>query len=62
MQIVMLDHIQKWFIHCINPHKQLNKYNAILLSRPTYGNLTPNTKSWEEDSQWNGKEMNEISQ
>jgi predicted choloylglycine hydrolase len=27
-----------------------------------YHNLTPNSKSFQEVSQWNGKEMNEISQ
>jgi len=43
-------------------HKQLDNYNAIWLSVPTYHNLIPKTKSYEEDSQWNGKKMKEMSQ
>ena len=37
-------------------------YNAIWLSMPAYHNLTPKTKSYEEVSQWNEKEMKEMSQ
>jgi len=39
----------------------LMKYNAIWLSVPAYHDLTPKNKSYEEVSQWNGKEMKEMS-
>jgi len=42
-------------------HKPLDMYNAIWLSVPAYHDLTPNNKSYEEVSQWNGKEMKEMS-
>jgi hypothetical protein len=42
-------------------HEQLDKYNAIWLSVPAYHDLTTKTKSYEEVSQWNGKEMKEMS-
>jgi len=42
-------------------HKWLNKYNAIWLSVPAYHDLTQKIKSYEEVSQWNGKEMKEMS-
>ena len=41
--------------------ERLNQYNAIWLSLPSYHNLTPKTKSYEEGSRWNGKEMKEMS-
>jgi len=43
-------------------HERLDKYNALCLSMPAYHDLTPKNESWEEVSQWNGKEMKEISQ
>jgi len=43
-------------------HERLDKYNAIWLSVPAYHDLTPKNKSYEEVSQWNGKEMKELSQ
>jgi len=43
-------------------HERLDKYNAIWLSLPAYHDLTPKNKSYEEVSQWNGKEMKEMSQ
>jgi hypothetical protein len=55
MQIGMLDHLQ-------TPQERLEEYNGILLSLPAYHDLTPITKSYEDVSQWNGKEMNEMSQ
>jgi hypothetical protein len=61
MQIGMLDHFQKWIFHCMKTNELLDKYNAIWLSVPAYYNLTPKNKSYEEVSQWNGKEMKEIS-
>jgi len=61
MQIGMLDHLQKWKFHFMKTHKKLDKYNAIWLSVPAYHNSTPKTKSYEEVSQLNGKEMEEIS-
>jgi len=61
MQIAMLDHLQKWIFHFMRTHERLDKYNAICLSVPAYHDLTPKTKSYEEVSQWNGKEMKEMS-
>ena len=42
-------------------HERVDKYNAIWLSVPAYHDLTPKNKSYEEVSQWNGKEMKEMS-
>jgi len=61
MQIGMLDHLQKWIFHFMKTHERLNKYNATWLSMPAYHDLTPKTKSYKEVSQWNGKEMEEMS-
>jgi len=61
MQIGMLDHLQKWIFHFMKMHEWLDKYNAIWLSVPAYHDLTPKNKSYEEVSQWNGKEMKEMS-
>jgi len=61
MQIGMLDHVQKWIFHFMKTHERLDKYNAILLSVPAYHVLTSKTKSYEDVSQWNGKEMMEMS-
>jgi len=61
MQIGMLDHVQKWIFHFMKMHERLDKYNAIWLSVPAYHDLTPKNKSYEEVSQWNGKEMKEMS-
>jgi hypothetical protein len=62
MQIGMLDHLQRWIFHFMKTHEQLDKYNAIWLSVPAYHDLTPKNKSYEEVSQWNEKEMKEMSQ
>jgi len=61
MQISILDHLQKWIFHFMKTHKWLDKYNAIWLSAPAYHDLTPKDKSYEEVSQWNGREMKEMS-
>jgi len=61
MQIGMLDHLKKWIFHFMKTHERLDNYNAIWLSVPAYHDLTPQTKSYEEVSQWNGKEMKEMS-
>jgi hypothetical protein len=42
-------------------HERLDKFNAIWLSVPAYHDLTPKNKSFEEVSEWNGKEMKEMS-
>jgi hypothetical protein len=55
----MLNHLQKWIFHFMKTHERLDKYNAIWLSEHAYHDLTPKTKSYEEVSQWNGKEMKE---
>jgi hypothetical protein len=56
----MLNHLQKWIVHFMKTHKRLDKYNAIWLSVPAYHDLTPKTKSYQEVSQSNGKEMKEM--
>jgi len=61
MQIGMLDHLQKWIFHFMKTHERLDKYNAIWLSVPAYHDLTPKNKSYEKVSQWNVKEMKEMS-
>ena len=61
MQSSMLDHLQKRIFHFIKTHEWLDKYNAIWLSTPAWHDLTPKYKSYEEVSQWNGKEMKEMS-
>jgi len=61
MQIGMLDHLQKWIFHFMKKHERLDKYNAIWLSVPAYHDLMPKNMSYEEVSQWNGKELEEMS-
>jgi len=61
MQIGMMDHLEKWIFHFMKTHERLDKYNATWLSVPAYHDLTPKNKSYEEVSQWNGKEMKEMS-
>jgi hypothetical protein len=61
MHIGMLEHLQKRIFHFRKTHKLLDKYNAIWLSVPPYHDLTPKNMSYEEVSQWNGKEMKEMS-
>jgi len=60
MHIGMLDHLQKCILHFMKTHKRLDKYNAIWLSLPAYHDLLPKNKSYEEVSQWNGKEIKNI--
>jgi len=57
----MRDHLQKWIFHFMKMHEWLDMYNAIWLSVLAYHDLTPKNKSYEEVSQWNGKEMKEMS-
>jgi hypothetical protein len=40
MQIVRLDHLQKWIFHFTKTHEWLDKYNAIRVSVPAYHDLT----------------------
>jgi len=61
MQIGMLDHLQQWIFYFMKTHERLDKYNSIWLSVPAYHDLTPKIKSYEEVSQWNGKEMKKMS-
>jgi hypothetical protein len=61
MQIGMLHHLQKWIFHLNKTHERVHKYNAIWLSVPAYHDFTPKNKSYEEVSQWNGKEMKDMS-
>jgi len=57
MQIGTLDHLQKWINHCMKTHERRDKYNSIWLFVPAYQDLTPRNQSYEEVSQWNGKEI-----
>jgi hypothetical protein len=61
MQIGMLDHLQKWIVHFMKTHERLDMYNAICLSVPPYQYFTPENMLYEDVSQWNGKDMKEIS-
>ena len=61
MQLGMLDHLHKWLFHFMKTHGRLDRYNALWLSVPAYHDLTPKTKSYEEVSQWSGKEVKEMS-
>jgi hypothetical protein len=61
LQISMLHHLQKLMFHFMKTHEWRDKYKAIWLSRPAYHNLTPMNKSYKEVSQWNGKEMKDMS-
>jgi hypothetical protein len=61
IQIGMLDHLQKWIFDFIKTHEQLDKHNAIWLSVPAYHDLTPKIKSYEEVSEWTGKNMKKMS-
>jgi len=61
MQMGMPDHLQKWIFHFVKTNEQLYKYNAIWLSVAAYHDLTPKNKSNAEVSEWNGKEMKEMS-
>jgi hypothetical protein len=60
MPIGMLDHLQKWIFHFMKTHERLDKYYAIWLSVPAYHDLTLQNTSYDEVSQWNGKEMKEM--
>jgi hypothetical protein len=61
LQIGRLDHLQKLIFNFMKTHKRHDKYNAIWLSVPAYHDLRPQNKSYEEVSQWNGKEIKEMS-
>jgi hypothetical protein len=61
MQIGMLHHLQKWIFHYIKMRERVDKYNAIWLSEPAYDVLIPKNQSYGEVSEWNGKEMKEMS-
>jgi prepilin-type processing-associated H-X9-DG protein len=61
IQIGILHHLQKWIFHFMKMHQQLDKYNAIRLSVPAYHDLTPKNESYVDVSQWNWKEMKEMS-
>jgi len=61
MQIGMLDQLQERIFHFMKTHNKRYKYNAILLSVPAYHDITPDNTSYREASQWNGKEMKEMS-
>jgi hypothetical protein len=61
MQIGLLEILKMWNFPFMKMNEWLDKCNAILLSITAYHNLTPNSKSYEEDSPWNRKEMKQIS-
>jgi len=62
MLFSMIDQLQKLIFDIMKTQEWLDMYNAISLSVPAYHNLTPKSKSYEIVSQWNGKEMKEMSQ
>jgi hypothetical protein len=49
-------------IHELMMHKWLDKFNAIRLSVSANYDLSPKTKTYVVVTQWNGKEMKEMSQ
>jgi hypothetical protein len=61
MQIGILEHLQKLIFHFMKTHERVDKYNAVWLSVPALHDLTPKHQSYEEVSQWNGKEMKYMS-
>jgi hypothetical protein len=61
MEIVMFHHLQKQIFPFMKMHEELDKYKPILLSVPSYHDLTPNNTSYEGVFQWNGKEMKDMS-
>jgi hypothetical protein len=61
MQIGMLDRLQKRIFHFMKKYERLDKKNVVWLSVPTYHDITPKNKSYEEISQSNGKQMKEMS-
>jgi hypothetical protein len=60
MRIGILDHLQKSIFHFMKLHERVGKFKGIWLSLPAYHDLTPKDKSYEEVSQWNGKERVEM--
>jgi hypothetical protein len=61
IQIGIHVYTQKCIFYFVTKHKWLNKYNAIWLSVSPDQELTPINKSNENVSQWNAKEMKEMS-
>jgi hypothetical protein len=61
MQIGMLNHLQKRIFHFMKTSERLDRYNAIWFSVTAYHDLRPKNKSYEDVSQWNGKEMKKMS-
>jgi len=61
MHIGSIDNLKKWIFHFMKTHQRVDKYNAIWSSKPAYHNHTPKKMSYEEVSQWNGKELKEMS-
>jgi len=45
LQTTQLDHLQKWIIHFMERHEQLEKFNAVCFSIPPYHDLTPKDKT-----------------
>jgi hypothetical protein len=58
--ILLLDHLQTWIFHFMKTHERLDKYNVIWSYVPAYYDIIPTTKSYEEVSQWNWKQMKEM--
>jgi hypothetical protein len=56
-----VDNLRKWIFDFMNTHEWLDRYNSICSSVPAYHDLTAKNKSYEEDSQWHGKEMKGMS-
>jgi hypothetical protein len=60
IQLGMLKHVLGWLQQLMKKFKQLSKYNELWLSVPAYLTLTKPKKSYEEVSQWTGKELGKI--
>jgi len=61
MQIGMHDDLPRWIFHLVKTRKWLDQYTAVWLSVPADHDLTPKNKSYEEVSQRNGEEMEQMS-
>jgi hypothetical protein len=62
IQISTHDSLQKCTFPFTKIHEQLKKHDVVSFSNSAYYNLTPKDQSVKEVSQWNGKEIKELSQ
>jgi hypothetical protein len=57
----MLGNLQTWIFDFMKTPEWLDKYNAIWFSVPAYHKVRRKNTSYDEDSQCNWNEMNEMS-